>query len=648
MKIRQGNTVSIVVRDRESLLHDEGRQSTYQYLNRKLREAMREPITVLKNLSEKAKDKTYEFQRLYRNLYNPEFYFLAYQNIYATPGSMTPGIDGKTLDGMSTSKIDRIISSLKEHSYQPQPARRVYINKKNSKKKRPLGIPSTDDKLVQGVVKMLLESIYEPIFQNSSHGFRPHKSCHTALQHIKVNFAGAKWFIEGDIKACFDSFDQHVLTGILRKRIKDENFISLMWKFLKAGYMEQWEYHTTYSGTPQGSGISPILANIYLNEMDEFIRQYKENYDVGESKKRKLNPEYTKAKSRHQYVKGKYAKQWEIMTVEERERAKTEVKELRNKMFDIPRYNGIDKTFKSMQYCRYCDDWIIGVIGSKDDAMAIKADIKRFLQSKLKLELSDEKTTITHTTDMARFLGYDITISRSTDTKPDKNGILHRSLNKKVKLYVPKEKWLNKLKEYEALKITRDENNKERWIPQHRGYLINMSDIEILNKYNAEIEGLYNYYRLANNATVISKFAYIMEYSMYRTFAAKYSTRIRKIINKYKLNGEFGVTYQTASGTKRRVFYRKGFKRQPFPDKDYSEILPQFQRYKKPNSLIARIRAGKCEYCGKETKEIQVHQVRKLKYLQGGTVWEELMKTKRRKTLVVCTECHDAIHKETS
>ena len=241
---------------------------------------MRNPIEVFKTLEQKALNKFYGYKRLYRNLYNPDFYLLAYQNIASSQGSMTQGSDGMTLDGMSEARISRIIASLKDHSYQPNPARRTYIAKKNSSKKRPLGIPSTDDKLVQEIIRMLLEAIYEPGFSDHSHGFRPNRSCHTALLEVQNTFTGAKWIVEGDIKACFDNFDHHVLINLLRRRIKDEYFISLMWKFLKAGYMEQWVYHKTYSGTPQGSGMSPILANIYLSELDQFMEEYKARFEV--------------------------------------------------------------------------------------------------------------------------------------------------------------------------------------------------------------------------------------------------------------------------------------------------------------------------------------------------------------------------------
>ena len=237
---------------------------------------MRNPTHVLKSLREQACKADYKFDRLYRNLYNPEFYLEAYAKIAQSQGSMTPGTDGMTLDGMSMPRINKLIGMLKDHSYQPNPARREYIDKKNdASKKRPLGIPSTDDKLVQEVVRMILEAIYEPVFSAKSHGFRQKHSCHTALNQVRTTFTGVKWIIEGDIKACFDSFDHHILVNIIRERIMDEYFIALIWKMLKAGYMEQWTYHNTYSGTPQGSGCSPILANICLNELDKYMAEYK-------------------------------------------------------------------------------------------------------------------------------------------------------------------------------------------------------------------------------------------------------------------------------------------------------------------------------------------------------------------------------------
>lgn len=258
---------------------------------------MRSPKVILENLQKHSKTEVYRYERLYRNLYNYDFYLQAYQNIYANKGAMTPGIDGITFAGLGNRRITRLINSLKNHSYQPNPVKMVYIPKKNGKK-RPLGIASSDDKLVQEIIRMILESIYEPTFSNYSHGFRPKRSCHTALLQIQHNFTGIRWFIEGDIKAYFDTIDHHILIEILRRRIKDEAFIELIWKFLRAGYLEKWEYNSTFSGVAQGSGFSPILANIYLNELDSYIEEYAKAFNQG--KARRHNNEYCQRQSTYQ------------------------------------------------------------------------------------------------------------------------------------------------------------------------------------------------------------------------------------------------------------------------------------------------------------------------------------------------------------
>lgn len=604
-------------------------------------ETLREPIYVLKSLSEKTKDKQYKFQRLYRNLYNPEFYHLAYRNIRSSPGSMTPGTDGTTIDGMNDSRIQGIISSLKDFSYQPNPARRTYIAKKNSAKKRPLGIPSSNDKLIQEIVRMLLESIYEPNFSDTSHGFRPKRSCHTALLQIQSTFSGVKWFVEGDIKACFDSFDHHVLISILRRRIDDENFIALMWKLLKAGYMEQWEYHTTFSGTPQGSGVSPLLANIYLSELDTFMESYKKSFDRGNSRQ---NLDYSKAASRLFYIRKRNRKNWEHWSEQERKEALSLQKQEEKSLHSFPSKHQCDAEFKRIQYCRYADDFLVGVIGSKNDAVMMKAALKEFLHSKLKLELSDEKTKVTHSLDKARFLSYDITVCNHPAIKKDSRGQMRRTSSGVVKLYVPKEKWVNKLKEYRAIAVTQDELGKEKWVTLHRGELINRTDVEILAKVNAEIRGMYNYYCIANNATVIKNFAHNLEYSMYKTFGLKYRCSVKKIIAKYSRNGKFGVPYETKSGRKFSELYDAGFKRVKRPVLFDTDTLPQYVYYGRPDQLRARLNAKVCELCGIETENPQVHHVRKLADLTGDTPWETIMRAKRRKTLVVCSACHEKMH----
>ena len=605
---------------------------------------MRNPIAVLKSLTEKSKDPTYRFQRLYRNLYNPDFYYLAHKNIYANKGSMTAGVDGITMDNMSDSRIEKIISSLKDYSYQPKPARREYIAKKNnSKKKRPLGIPSGDDKLVQEVVRIILESIFEPNFSKSSHGFRPKKSCHTALKQIHDTFTGAHWFVEGDIEACFDSFDHHVLIELLRKRIDDEAFIALMWKFLKAGYMEQWKYYKTYCGTPQGSGISPILANIYLDGLDKYMEQYKIGFDVGSSRSRQRSHEYHAASYQVEKYKRDSQKIWDSLDDTEKKCRADALKSLQRNMRSLPAAVAKDSGYKAIQYVRYADDFIIGVIGSREDAQKVKDDVKQFLADTLKLKMSDEKTKITHTSERARFLGYDITVSREQNAIKKSDGRTQRCHSYVVKLLVPREKWVAKLLEYKAMKVVLTDTGAERFKALHRGKLINKSDIDILSAYNAEIRGLYNFYSIANDSYKIGIFANVMKYSMYKTFANKYRTNVHVIKARYIKNGGFTVGYQTKSGDKQAVFYNQGFKRKLETMTGEVSLLPQYQKYDGFNSLKTRIKLGLCELCGAKTPNISLHQVKRLKDLKGKTAWEILMLERRRKTLAVCPECHSKI-----
>lgn len=604
---------------------------------------MRNPTHVLKSLEEQSRNnKEYKFDRLYRNLYNPDFYYEAYNRIAKSQGSMTPGTDGLTLDDMSNSRINSIIASLKDHSYQPNPARRTYIAKQNNPAKtRPLGIPSTNDKLIQEVVRMILEAIYEPTFSDNSHGFRPGRSCHTALKSVKAKFNGAKWIIEGDIKACFDSFDHHVLVDILRRRIMDEHFIGLMWKLLKAGYMEQWEYHSTYTGTPQGSGVSPILANIYLSELDTYMEKYKPEFDTPD-KRRKESKQYKKAQYHYDKAKSLLAQS------ENRIEAVKNFKAAQQAKLNTPYYPAIDPEYKRIQYNRYADDFVVGVIGSKADAERVKQDIKEFLHDKLKLTLSEEKTKVTHSNELVRYLGYDFTVSRNKDAKRNIDGNMQRHWYGNVMLYVPHDKWVGKLQEYKAFKIVKDENGKEKWKALHRGFLMNKKEIEIISKFNSEIRGIYNFYRLANNVSVLNDFYFIMESSMYKTFAAKYNSSINNEKGKHMRNGVFCVEYYTKAGKQYCEFYHDGFKR---VDEAYFEdvdILPNYKRYDKLNSLAARLKAGICEMCGGKTDEIHMHHVKRLKDLTGKNEFELLMIEKRRKSLALCLDCFDKTRDKSS
>lgn len=602
-----------------------------------MREALRNPVNVLKALNNKADIEHYSYNRLYRNLYNPNLYLLAYTTIYANKGSMTKGTDNQTLSGMGMERIHKLIAKLKDHSYTPNPVRREYIPKKNGKM-RPLGIPSADDKLVQEVVHMILESIYEPMFKKQSHGFRPNRSCHTALAQVKNNFTGVKWFIEGDIRGCFDAIDHHTLIAILKRRIKDEYFIALIWKFLKAGYLENREFHQTYSGAAQGSIISPILANIYLHELDNFIELYTANFNTGT--KRAYNKEYQALNGAANHKIKIYRKQWRTMTEPEKDFAKHEIAAMKSEARKLPSRLPMDENYKRLVYTRYADDWLCGVIGSKADAEKIKLDITKYCDETLKLQLSQEKSLITHSRKKARFLSYDITICKETaiSSGTKRKGKYYKD---KVKLYLPKEKWLSKLLNTGVMQIKTQKGQKEQWMPMPRKELVYRTPLDILWSYNAEIRGLYNYFCLASNVSVLNKYKYVMEYSLYKTLGSKFRCSIGKILSKFNDNGKFKIKYESKKGVAKQAYlYDAGFKKHNTPLNIEIDALPIYEKYRTPKNLALRLLANVCELCGTATKNPLVYQVKKLRELAGCTPWEKKMLEIRRKTLIMCEDCY--------
>ena len=597
---------------------------------------MRSPERVLNSLNEHSKDSSYKFERLYRILFNEELFYVAYQKIASNGGSTTKGSDGRSIDEMSLARIETLIASLKDESYQPHPSRRVHIPKKNGKT-RPLGIPAFEDKLVQEVVRMILEAIYEGHFETTSHGFRPKRSCHTALLHIQKTFSGAKWFIEGDIKGFFDNIDHDVLVGILRERISDDRFIRLIRKFLKAGYVEDWTFHNTYSGMPQGGIVSPILANIYLDKLDKYVKEYIRHFDMG-TKRRPGKESNDLANERKRTVR----KLKKVKDGTEKAALVARLKAIEQERAAFPNGDEMDESYRRLKYIRYADDFILGVIGSKEEAQRIKEDIKSFLSASLALELSEEKTLITHTGKSAKFLGYEITVTRDNHQRRDVRGCLRRTYGKRVRLNVSMATLRDKLLEYGAMEI-KLRNGKEVWKPKCRSGLIFNDDLEILDRYNRETVGFCNYYLIANNCVVLHNFRYIMEYSMYKTFAGKYRSTVRKINKKYRYNKLFTVKYEQKGAIKSRTFYKTSFKRRTTAFNGSCDIEPYSIADVSRTNLTDRLKAEKCELCG-ATGKLIMHHVRNLKDLKGKESWKRLMSARKRKTIALCPSCHRLRH----
>jgi group II intron reverse transcriptase/maturase len=414
---------------------------------------MRDAETTLLIIEDRGK-KNLPLEDIYRRLYNPDLYLRAYGRLYRNEGSMTRGVTEETVDGMSQEKILDIIEKLRCERYRWTPVRRTYIEKKGSTKMRPLGIPTWTDKLLQEVMRSILEAYYEPQFSPRSHGFRPRRGCHTALKEIFHTWTGTRWFIEGDIKGCFDNIDHQVLLSILRDRIHDNRFLILVENLLKAGYLEEWDHRPTLSGTPQGGIVSPLLANIYMDRLDDFVGMTLiPRYTRGETRRR--NKDYIRLNAKIQKLRKEGADE-------------TALKPLKKEARRIGHGNQHDPDYRRLRYIRYADDFLLGFTGPKEEAEEIKARLEHFLRDNLKLELSPEKTLITHAgTEKARFLGYDIGVNNV----PAEG----KSMPGRIQLRLPIQKLEAKIAKY-----MRDGK------PIHRTELRNGSDFSIVEKYGSE------------------------------------------------------------------------------------------------------------------------------------------------------------------
>lgn len=600
---------------------------------------MKPTIEILERMKENSeKNKEEVFTRLYRYLLRADLYFIAYQKLYSNNGAATEGVNRDTADGFSEAKVEKLIASLADESYCPKPSRRIYLKKPNGKR-RPLGIPSFSDKLVQEVLRMVLEAVYEPIFSETSHGFRPGRSSHTALCYARYNLNGTRWFIEGDIKGCFDNINHEVLIRCIQKKIKDARLMKLIHKFLKAGYLEDFVYHNTYSGCPQGGIISPILANIYLHELDLYVAELNKGFQ--KPYKSRITAEYSRLSGKMTRVKQKIKKAEEAGNMAEKERLLKELKKLRSQLLKTPCKSQTDKEIK---YVRYADDFIIGVRGSREDCEEIKRKLSCFIRDSLKMELSKEKTLITHSNTYARFLGYDMRIRRSNVIKPNGRGTTQRTMSNHMELAVPLGDKIQPFLFKHGV-VKQKENGELE--PVHRNDLLRLTDLEIVSAYDAELRGICNFYYLAGNFYKLHYMSYLMEYSCLKTLAFKHRCTIGKIKEKFSdKKGGWCIPYETKKGMKYLYLSKHS---DCAKGKEASDTIPGMTMIHKHtrSTFESRLKAKTCELCGcTESRQFEIHHVNKLKNLKGKEPWEVMMIAKRRKTMVVCYECHKKIHNQ--
>jgi group II intron reverse transcriptase/maturase len=581
---------------------------------------------VLWEIYQKRGAKGLPLERVYRHLFDQKLFLQSYGKIYRNLGATTPGSTKETVDGMSLQKINTIIGLLRMERYRWTPVRRSYIEKKDgSGKSRPLGIPTWSDKLVQESLRTLLEPFYEQQFSNHSHGFRPNRGCHTALLEIRQQWKGTVWFIEGDIKGCFDNIDHQTLLSILQRSINDGRLIKLIDGLLRAGYMADWRYYETLSGTPQGGIISPLLANIYLNELDRYVEDTLiPAYTRG--KRRKPNPEHAKLT-------------WRIQHSQDRQ----EIRRLKQERRMLPGASPHDPSYRRLRYLRYADDFLLGFVGPKKEAEEIRHQIGEFLKDQLKLTLSVEKTLITHAgEERAKFLGYEIKVTRYGNALSQDG---RRAANGSITLLMP-------------AKVVRQYRSRfsRKGKIVHRPKLIPEKDYTILQRYQAVLRGIYNYYCMAVNLRRrIGGIHHYLKLSLVKTLAHKYKCKCSRIIRKYQVRVLGRRRLQVVIERPDKPPLVGVFGGFPFTRIPQGQIAKDYsfeQMWHKPASdrseVVQRLLAGKCELC-EQDGPTEVHHIRKIADIDRpgrppATNWQKVMAARRRKTLVVCKDCHDAIH----
>jgi group II intron reverse transcriptase/maturase len=590
--------------------------------DREVRE-MRNAETILSIIRERGK-RELPVEDVYRLLYQKNLYLRAYGKLYRNEGAMTEGATSETVDGMSLRKIDTIIDALRYEKYRWTPVRRIYISKKNGKS-RPLGLPTWSDKLLQEVIRLILDAYYEPKFSEHSHGFRPNLGCHSALREVMQKGRGTKWFIEGDLTTCFAKIDHTILISILKEKFQDNRFIRLISGLLKAGYLEDWKFNATLSGTAQGSITGPIFSNIVLDRLDKYVEQQLIPANT-RGARRKTNPSYTR------------------LTVQASEARKKGDFERANRLHkqsqSMPSRDPNDPNFRRLWYVRYADDFLLGLAGPKNEAAEVKHKIAEFLSNTLKLELNADKTLITNArSQKAKFLGYEVHILHE-DSKHDIRG--QRCINGNIGLRVPSAVRQEKCKRYMR-------NGK----PRHMTERTIDDAYSIVSQYQSEYRGIVQYYRMAYNLHTLGELKHTIEVSLAKTLAKKYKTTCTKIYKRYS------TTIKTDEGDRKVILVKYERPSKPPLITYFGGVSLKWNRWvsigeqqahpiwSSRSELIERLKAQECELCGSQDK-VEVHHIKKLATLKrkgpAKLKWQRRMIARNRKTLIVCQKCHNSIH----
>jgi len=548
-------------------------------------------------------------RKVYNLLFDPDMYLLAYHKLKSKPGNMTPGVSPETLDGLSSEWIDQIIQSMKDESFQFKPSRRVNIPKANGGT-RPLSVAPPRDKVVQEIMRIILDAVFTPTFSKNSHGFITNRSCHTALKQIYMQFKGVTWVIEGEIYKCFDSIDHHKLMKLIEAKILDRKFTKLIWKALRIGYFEFHEYQHSLIGTPQGSIISPILCNIFITQLDQFVESLMLNFNKGENPK--LNNEYMARANALARAKRK----GDFKKIEE------QIKLMRN-MDSVDYY---DPYFRRLYYVRYVDDWIVGIRGSHEECEDVLKQINDKL-NEIGLKLNMDKTHITNMNkNKVLFLG--TYIFRSHHRRFTRINIgSKRRLGFGIRIEVPLDRVTKKLTLAGFIKYG---------IPWPKFLWMYQNKDQILHLYNSVLRGILNYYSFSHNISQLnSLISYIIKSSCAKLLVAKFSISTQAGVFK-----RFGNQLEKEGKVK---FYKANIQVNPQNFKIKLKQPDLIQGLFAASKSLANLYELACAKCG-STYRVEMHHVKMMKDL-GTIKWADRQMAKvNRKQIPLCRKCHMEHH----
>ena len=582
-----------------------------------------ERLIAINKLSQK--DSKWVHKDIFRILNKDKIWITAYENV--------KGNTSETMDGMSLERLKRLKDKVCCEVYKFKTVKLTYIPLANGKR-RPLVLPTANDKIVQEVMRMILEAIYEPVFSEFSFGFRSGRGCHDALYHVERRFRWVDHIVEGDIERAYPTIDHHILVNLLKKRINDPRFIRLVWKLLGCGVLNEERVVRSKTGVPQGSIVSPILANIYFHELDDYVQGLKEQLETPENNRKNLkSPTYKALESKIRKV-SEEMRLHEPQTFERQKLAK-KLKALRAERLKT---QGLKDKVTRIEYVRYADDWIIGVSGNRKLTFEIKDKISCFMKDVLGQKLHPAKTKVTDIrSGNAHFLGYDIFLPKNRPISSYKGkGVRNiRRGQPQLRFDLPVAKVTERYADRGYFKKLPKGVH-----PISRASYTVLEDHVIVSHYRSIWLGLLNYYSGCTNRGQLQYIHYLLHMSCAMTLGHRHRMSCAKIFRKHGkiLKIKIPHTDKTVSfpyKTSWKISERKWFRGK--------QISLPAHRYA---NLVAQSSLGlPCAICDSNEGPIEMHHVKHVQK-QGFRYkgFHEQMALLNRKQIPLCKNCYHQVH----